>query len=106
MDWTAIIVAVLSGVLGAGGIATIYVRHRLDRAERDTLQHKEIQRRYKQYQREWQRAVGRVLFWIVRSLYSGEKPNGELKKAYEEMEHIEAEQKSFEAETMSDVLIE
>lgn len=65
-----------------------------------------IKKRWFIYQREWQRAAGRVLFWAVRSLERGEKPNGELHKAFEDMERIEKEQKSFETETMSDMLSE
>lgn len=93
---------VLAAALGGGGIVTIYIKHRLDKAEKEAERMRERRIAIKKAERKMWSATGRSLFWLRRSAEKGEKLNGEFAKAVEEFEDAESQYKEIEREVAAE----
>lgn len=88
------VVTVAVAILGAGGIVTIYLKHRLDRERDEERRKREAEAEHRKQLvliesdidlakgKEWQ-TLDYMLVKIVECLH-GEKPNGQLERAHEE----------------------
>lgn len=87
------VVTVAVAILGAGGIVTIYLKHRLDKERDEERRKREAEAEHRKQlvliendidlakSNEWM-ALGKILKSIVDCLH-GEKPNGQLTAAYD-----------------------
>ena len=87
------VVTVAVAILGAGGIVTIYLRHRLDKERDEERRKREAEAEHRKQlvliendidlakSKEWQ-TLDDMLVKIVECLH-GERPNGQLESAHE-----------------------
>lgn len=106
MSMTEALVAMFVAICGAGGVVTIYFKHKLDSMQRAEDRKQIAQHEYNKLQKDLWSAVASVLFWMKRSLERQEKPNGELTKAYERLEAIEAKISDIENDIVARTLDE
>ena len=101
----ALISAMVSALVS--GVGVFYLQRYLDakRQESEALATKRRTERRKAdvFEVRRRRAVGRLLFWMYDALTKGvDHANGDLKKAFEDYNEVEEEQKSFEQELLAE----
>ena len=98
MEIWEVILTVIISIIGSGGVLTIYLKHRLDKAEKKADKARQRRLDMHKYEREMWSATGRALFWIKRANEKHEPLNGEYAKAYEEFSEAEHKCKELERE--------
>ncbi len=99
-----IILSALIGGSGLCGVVFLFVRHyiekRLTAREEAEEKDQEIRRRRTIINDKIQHANGRLLFWIVKAIETGEH-NGDLAKAFEDLQEAEEEGKTLDREILA-----
>jgi hypothetical protein len=85
MDWTQIIVTLITALGGSAGIITLYLKVRLDKAEKQNCLVKDIDARIDVQKAAKERFRMKYEDLLCRKV-NGEQMNGELKEAYKEYE--------------------
>ena len=102
--WVLVLTAVVSAILGGGGIVGIvfhfvkrYFENKLAAEDRKAAEAKEYRQRKAACEERMTHALGRWVFWMNRWVETGDH-NGELREAFEEFERAEKEKKELERE--------
>lgn len=107
---------VLAAVFGSGGLFGLtvflfkrWLEKKLEQAETSAQKHKEEQQERYIVNDEYQHAVGRFLFWTAEGIRNFEEVsgtsywNGNLQKAYENVEEAEAKRKELDRRQLASV---
>lgn len=98
------ILSALIGGSGLCGIAFLFIRHyiekRLAGREEQEKKDQEIRQRRRIVNDKIQHANGRLLFWVVKVIETGEH-NDDLRNAFEELEKAEEEAKMLDREILA-----
>jgi Co/Zn/Cd efflux system component len=86
--------ATVSGVVGV--IIKEAITRKLDEAKKVVEEQKKRRIEYEEMKRSWMSDVGRVLYHLVRWAQDRKQPNGDLDKAYDDLEKTESDMKSIE----------
>lgn len=107
-----VLTAALTSFLAGGGLMfylfKLYFEHKLKQVQERRDAEAERQRRRYINQREYQHALGRTLFWLVRGCKSFEEHeqrhfwNGELQEAHAALEEAERKGKELDREILAD----
>lgn len=102
-----LVTVILSAVVGGAGFVGLlfgfirfYIEKRITKNEEEDKRRLDNRIKRRAIDDEWKHSVGRLLFWIVRAIQTGEH-NGELKSAYEHFEQSEAKQKDLDREILA-----
>lgn len=112
MVTTDLLWTVLGAALGGSGMVGMlffllrhYIEKRLNKAEREEVKHREARIRRNQIEDELDHAYGRLLFWQYRAIVTGQH-NGELDKAFTDMQEAERRKKELDRAIIAENEIE
>ncbi len=107
MSSSDVVTVILSSILGGAGIVGLvfafirrYLERKLNKAAENADEKKQRAIKKKIIDEEWEQAVGRLLFWIVRAIETGSH-NGELHEAHEHFKNVEKKAKDFDREIIA-----
>ena len=96
-----IVLAILVPAISSGGLATIYVAHRLNKAAREAEEDRQYRHKRRLLERQWMSCLGRTIFWMVRSIKSQQPPGEELAQAHADFEEAAAELNELEQDRIA-----
>jgi len=86
--------------LPVGAILVRYLKVQIDKARKEREQKEKQEIEYRRLQQNKEHRMSRYIFWLEKGLEDFDKKheffNGELRKAYDEYQAAEKEQKEFE----------
>lgn len=102
-----IVTIIASSVLGGAGVVGLlfalirgYIERKITKASANAEEQKKRAIKKKIIDEEWEQAVGRLLFWIVRAIETGQH-NGELHEAHERFKEVEQKAKDYDREIIA-----
>lgn len=103
-----IVKTIVLAIIGGGGIVGLlffflrkYIEDRLEANEEKERKLRAIRVRRMQIEDELHHGYGRVIFWLVKAIITGEH-NGELEKAFKQLEMAEQKKKDLDREIIAD----
>lgn len=84
MEWTQIIITLITALFGSAGIVTLYIKSRLDKAQKKNAEIKKIDATIQVQEAAKERCLESVIDLLCRKM-NGEQINGELKEANKEL---------------------
>ena len=107
-DANDIVQIILSAVIGGSGLCGIvflfirqYIEKRLRLRDEREKKDEELRKRRRKINDKIQHATGRLLFWIVKAIETGEH-NGDLRSSFEELTRAEEEGKDLDREILAE----
>lgn len=98
---------ILSALIGGSGICGIiflfirhYIEKMLDARDAKQAREDEIRKKRRKVNDKIQHATGRVLFWVVKAIETGEH-NGDLKNSFHDLQTAEEEAKELDREILA-----
>lgn len=102
--WFAILTAVVSAILGGGGIVGIvfhftkrYFDKKLETEEKKSAEARDFRQKKAACEERMTHALGRWVFWMNRWVETGDH-NGELRAAFEDYQKAEKDKKELDRE--------
>lgn len=107
MSSNEVVTIIISSVLGGAGVVGLvfafirgYIERKINKANAHAEEKRQRAIRKKIIDEEWEQAVGRLLFWVVRSIETGSH-NGELHEAHERFKEVEQKSKDYDREVIA-----
>lgn len=99
---------ILSAIIGGSGFCGLvfffikgYIERRLSEREANEMKAEELRKRRRKVNDKIQHSTGRVLFWLVKAVETGEH-NGDLMKSFEDLQKAEEEAKELDREILAE----